>query len=70
MSAGIEDSNSLAPLNVSILFNNFLNLKYYDTAIIMYLLLDYKEGGELYFSDMYVDRELPQSIKKHKELWG
>ena len=63
MSVGIEDSNPLAPLNVSI-------FKYYNTTIIMYLLLDYKEGGELYFSDMYVDCELAQSIKKHKELWG
>ena len=34
------------------------------------IFLDYKEGGELYFSDMYVDREQPQSIKDHKELWG
>lgn len=29
-----------------------------------------KEGGELYFSDIYADRELPQNIKDHKELWG
>ncbi|CAI2372075.1 unnamed protein product [Moneuplotes crassus] len=29
-----------------------------------------KEGGELYFSDMYCDRRLPEEIKQNKELWG
>ena len=29
-----------------------------------------KDGGELYFSDMYADRRIPESIKKDKVLWG
>ncbi|XP_046576867.1 arsenite methyltransferase-like [Haliotis rubra] len=29
-----------------------------------------KEGGELYFSDVYCDRDLPDSARKHKVLWG
>ncbi|XP_046851182.1 arsenite methyltransferase-like isoform X1 [Xenia sp. Carnegie-2017] len=29
-----------------------------------------QEGGEFYFSDIYADRESPQNIKEHKELWG
>ncbi|XP_021351647.1 arsenite methyltransferase-like isoform X2 [Mizuhopecten yessoensis] len=29
-----------------------------------------KEGGELFFSDIYADRTLEESIRKHKVLWG
>ena len=29
-----------------------------------------QEGGELYFSDVYVDRDLPDDVRKHKVLWG
>ena len=29
-----------------------------------------KHGGELYFSDVYSDRSLPDEIRKHKVLWG
>ena len=29
-----------------------------------------KEGGELYFSDMYADRRIPEAFQKDKVLWG
>lgn len=29
-----------------------------------------KPGGELYFSDVYADRRVPQSLRDDKELWG
>ncbi|XP_048249198.1 arsenite methyltransferase-like isoform X1 [Haliotis rufescens] len=29
-----------------------------------------KEGGELYFSDVYCDRDVPDSARKHEILWG
>ncbi|XP_073934516.1 arsenite methyltransferase [Castor canadensis] len=29
-----------------------------------------KDGGELYFSDVYASLELPEEIKTHKVLWG
>ncbi|XP_072173233.1 arsenite methyltransferase-like [Diadema setosum] len=29
-----------------------------------------KEGGEFYFSDIYVSEPLPEHIRKHKVLWG
>ena len=29
-----------------------------------------KEGGEFYFSDVYVKEPLPEHIRKHKVLWG
>ena len=29
-----------------------------------------KDGGELYFSDVYVDRELSEETRSHELLWG
>jgi len=29
-----------------------------------------KDGGELYFSDVYADRVLSEEIRSHKVLWG
>lgn len=29
-----------------------------------------KEGGELYFSDVYSDRRIPEYLRKDKTLWG
>nr|XP_032808401.1 arsenite methyltransferase isoform X1 [Petromyzon marinus] len=29
-----------------------------------------KDGGELYFSDIYADRALPEDVRRDKELWG
>lgn len=29
-----------------------------------------KPGGELYFSDVYADRRVPQNLRENKELWG
>lgn len=29
-----------------------------------------KEGGELYFADMYSDKRIPEVLKKDKTLWG
>jgi len=29
-----------------------------------------KPGGEMYFSDVYCDRRLPQHIREHEVLWG
>jgi hypothetical protein len=29
-----------------------------------------KVGGEVYFSDTYTDREIPDEAKKDQEAWG
>lgn len=29
-----------------------------------------KPGGEMYFSDVYADRRVPQSLMQHRELWN
>lgn len=29
-----------------------------------------KDGGELYFSDIYSDKILSEEIRSHKVLWG
>lgn len=36
--------------------------------LIFYLNL--QEGGEFYFSDIYVDRELDDKVRKDEILWG
>lgn len=30
----------------------------------------FQYGGELYFSDVYANLEVPEDIKSHKVLWG
>ena len=30
----------------------------------------FQEGGEFYFSDIYTDRELEDSVRKDEVLWG
>ncbi len=29
-----------------------------------------KEGGELYYSDVFSDRRIPEHLQKDKVLWG
>ena len=29
-----------------------------------------QDGGEMYFSDMYADRPIPDQIRKDPVLWG
>jgi SAM-dependent methyltransferase len=29
-----------------------------------------RNGGEMYFSDVYCDRRLPESVRQHRVLWG
>jgi len=29
-----------------------------------------KNGGELFFSDVYADRVLEEGVRKHEVLWG
>lgn len=43
--------------------NVIFNLAQMCTALFQY-------GGELYFSDVYANLEVPEDIKSHKVLWG
>ena len=35
-----------------------------------FLIFSQQDGGEMYFSDIYADRDLPQEVRNHKVLWG
>ena len=30
----------------------------------------FQVGGELYFSDVYADKVVPEELRKHSTLWG
>ena len=36
-----------------------------DTSTFMFQV-----GGELYFSDVYTNEELPEAVRKNKVFWG
>ena len=36
----------------------------------IYIVIFFREGGEFYFSDIYADRELEDSVRKDEVLWG
>ncbi|XP_028391152.1 arsenite methyltransferase-like [Dendronephthya gigantea] len=63
--AGVEDKS--CDLIIS---NCVINLSPDKPSVFKEAFRVLKDGGELYFSDIYADRELPQNIKDHKELWG
>lgn len=63
--AGIKDGSM--DLVIS---NCVINLSPDKKAVLQGCYDALKEGGELYFSDVYVDRRLPEHVRKHEVLWG
>ncbi|XP_067656585.1 arsenite methyltransferase-like [Haliotis asinina] len=53
-----------------IISNCVINLSPDKKAVLREAYKVLKEGGELYFSDVYCDRDLPDSARKHEVLWG
>ncbi|XP_072883025.1 arsenite methyltransferase [Hemitrygon akajei] len=53
-----------------IISNCVINLSPDKTAVLEEAYRVLKDGGEMYFSDIYADSELPESVRKHKVLWG
>uniref|UniRef100_A0A2C9JPV2 Arsenite methyltransferase n=1 Tax=Biomphalaria glabrata TaxID=6526 RepID=A0A2C9JPV2_BIOGL len=49
--------------------NCVINLSKDKLAVLKEAYRVLKEGGELYFSDVYADQNLPDSVREHKELW-
>ncbi|XP_059162887.1 arsenite methyltransferase-like [Physella acuta] len=62
--AGIE--NNKFDIIVS---NCVINLSQDKRAVLKEAYRTLKTGGELYFSDVYADRDLPPEIRNHEELW-
>ncbi|XP_052099829.1 arsenite methyltransferase-like [Mytilus californianus] len=53
-----------------IVSNCVVNLSPDKCAVLSEAYKVLKEGGELYFSDVYCDRNLDDSVRKHETLWG
>nr|XP_022336163.1 arsenite methyltransferase-like [Crassostrea virginica] len=53
-----------------IISNCVINLSPDKRAILKEAFSVLKEGGEFYFSDIYADRELEDSVRKDEVLWG
>ena len=65
LGCGIQDNS------VDVLISNcVLNLCADKAIVIKEIHRVLKEGGELYFSDVYSDRRVPESLQKDKVLWG
>ncbi|XP_032889946.1 arsenite methyltransferase [Amblyraja radiata] len=53
-----------------VISNCVVNLSPDKTAVLKEAYRVLKDGGEMYFSDIYADRELPDAVRTHKVLWG
>lgn len=53
-----------------IISNCVVNLSIDKRAVLQQSYDVLKEGGELFFSDIYADRTLDESVRKHEVLWG
>jgi len=61
----------LEPNSFDIIISNcVVNLSPDKRAVLKEAYTVLKDGGELYFSDIYADRQLAEEIRKHKLLWG
>lgn len=61
----------LEPNSFDVIVSNcVVNLSPDKRAVLKEAYTVLKDGGELYFSDMYADRQLSDEIRKHKLLWG
>ena len=69
---------SATVLNSTFLYRiRWINSKYSSDVILLnynnvYLLKlhELQPGGEMYFSDVYCDKKIPDELRKHKVLWG
>lgn len=50
--------------------NCVINLCPDKEAVLRQVYRVLKPGGELYFSDVYADRRIPQELQRHQVLWG
>jgi len=61
----------LEPNSFDVIISNcVLNLCQDKEAVLRHCLSLLKEGGEMYFSDVYANRRVPQVLKDDEVLWG
>ena len=53
-----------------VISNCVINLSPDKEAVLQGTYDALREGGELYFSDVYSDRRIPEAVRQHKVLWG
>ncbi|XP_065919399.1 arsenite methyltransferase-like [Dysidea avara] len=63
--AGISDSSYDIVIS-----NCVVNLAHDKLSVLKGAYNALKDGGELYFSDVYVDRPVPDELRKNSVLWG
>ncbi|XP_018408898.1 PREDICTED: arsenite methyltransferase-like [Nanorana parkeri] len=64
-------SANLADETFNIVISNcVINLSPDKKAVLKETYRVLKYGGEIFFSDMYIDKKLPEELKKNKMLWG
>ncbi|XP_077311406.1 arsenite methyltransferase-like [Lithobates pipiens] len=64
-SAGIKDQSCDI-----IISNCVVNLSPDKKAVLREAYRVLKDGGEMYFSDVYSDKQIPSELKQNKVLWG
>ena len=73
MKGTIEDLKSLGIEDESVdvvISNCVINLSGDKQKVFNEIWRILKEGGELYFSDIFSDRRIPEYLKKDSILWG
>ena len=67
----LDDIEALQPGTFDVIISNcVLNLCQDKRAVLEHCLTLLKPGGELYFSDVYASRRVPQSLRDDPVLWG
>lgn len=61
----------IADVSIDLIISNcVVNLSPRKDLVLQAAYRVLKEGGELYFSDVYCDRRLPTEVQRHQVLWG
>jgi len=67
----LDDIAALTPGTFDVIISNcVINLCQDKKAVLEHCLTLLKPGGELYFSDVYANRRVPQVLKDDPVLWG
>ena len=67
----LDEIEALQPGTFDVIISNcVINLCQDKKAVLQHCLTLLKPGGELYFSDVYANRRIPQSLRTNKILWG
>lgn len=71
LQANIEDLSSIASDSVDVIISNcVVNLSQNKRSVFAEAYRVLKKGGEMYFSDVYSSRRLPQALRDDEVIWG